>query len=121
MKLSNCLSVAAFAFLGGGLRSLLGHWLPLPGILLANLLGCFLLALLTVALIERGRLREWLSLGLGTGMIGAFTTFSTFAVTTAQLATHRPLLAGAYFLVSSLGGLGMALAGACLARKWGGR
>lgn len=121
MKLKNYLSVAAFAFFGGSLRAILGQWLSTNGIVVANLLGCFLLAFLTYALIERGVFSDWLSTGLGTGMIGAFTTFSTMAVTTDQLAAQRWGLAAAYLLVSGLGGLTLALAGMLLAKKWGTR
>ncbi|EEW54287.1 CrcB family protein [Limosilactobacillus antri] len=116
MKIRKVIIVGLFAFAGGLLRYLVnGHW-GLVGILGCNLIGAFLLALLTYAVIERNLVADWLSLGLGTGLIGALTTFSTFTVTTIQLWQARPLQAGLYFIVSSLGGLLAAGLGAWLAR-----
>ncbi len=48
-------------------------------ILLINVLGSFLLGL-TVALVGRGLWPEAARLAFGTGVLGAFTTFSTFSV-----------------------------------------
>lgn len=116
IKLRNYLSVAFFAFFGGCSRSLLSQWLPTTGIVLVNLIGCFLLSLLTYYVIEKGIFAEWLSTGLGTGFIGAFTTFSSFATATINLAHQNLMYALAYFFVSSIGGLLMAIAGFLLAR-----
>lgn len=49
------------------------------GILVINVLGSFLLGL-TVALVGRGVWPEVARLAFGTGVLGAFTTFSTFSV-----------------------------------------
>lgn len=48
-------------------------------VLLINVLGSFLLGL-TVALVGRGLWPEAARLAFGTGVLGAFTTFSTFSV-----------------------------------------
>ncbi|WP_242361948.1 fluoride efflux transporter FluC [Limosilactobacillus antri] len=116
MKIRKVIIVGLFAFAGGMLRYLVNSSWGLVGILGCNLIGAFLLALLTYAVIERNLVADWLSLGLGTGLIGALTTFSTFAVTTIQLWQARPLQAGLYFIVSGLGGLLAAGLGAWLAR-----
>jgi CrcB protein len=74
------LLVALGAAVGAPLRLLSGHWLDRDfpwGTLLVNVVGSFLLGLLTA-----------LSLGdhalalLGTGFCGGFTTYSAFAVKT---------------------------------------
>ena len=52
---------------------------PLGGTLLVNLVGAFAIGLLLESL-ARGGDRPVLRLGLGTGFMGAFTTYSTFAV-----------------------------------------
>ena len=101
------------------LRYLVNSSWGVVGILGCNLIGSFLLALLTYTVIERKLVADWLSLGLGTGLIGALTTFSTFAATTIQLWQSHPLAAGLYFIVSSCGGLVMALLGAWLGRRLG--
>jgi CrcB protein len=116
MKIKNVMVVGLFAFAGGLLRYLVNSSWGLVGILAVNLIGAFLLALLTYAVIERNLVADWLSLGLGTGLIGALTTFSTFAVTTITLWAAHPLQAVLYFAGSSLGGLLAAGLGAWLAR-----
>ena len=50
------------------------------GTLIANLTGCFLLSLLTYYIIEKEFLSNWINVGLGTGFIGAYTTFSSFTM-----------------------------------------
>lgn len=119
MKLTNLISVIVFAFLGGCGRFLLSSWLSTDWIIIANLLGCFLLSLLTYYVIERGIFTDWLTAGLGTGFIGAFTTFSTFATTTIKLAQQQWDGAVAYFLISAIGGFLMALLGFTLAKNLG--
>lgn len=121
MKLKNIVSVMVFAFFGGCSRWLLSTWLNISGILIANLLGSFLLALLTYYIIERGIFSEWLTTGLGTGFVGAFTTFSSFATTTVKLGYQQFSTAITYLLVSALGGLVMALLGFALAKRLGRR
>ncbi|WP_251546583.1 fluoride efflux transporter FluC [Limosilactobacillus caecicola] len=121
MKLRNLIGVAIFGFCGGICRYLLSKWFNNSGIILANLLGCFLLAFLTYYVIERGLFAEWITVGIGTGFIGAFTTFSTFASTTAKLATQQFSSAITYFVISAGGGLLMASLGFWLARQIGRR
>ena len=61
------------------------RWLPdgFPyGTLIVNLAGCFLLGALTELTLEEGLLAPELRTILGTGFLGAFTTFSTFGVET---------------------------------------
>ncbi|MBB1063216.1 fluoride efflux transporter FluC [Limosilactobacillus fastidiosus] len=116
MKIKNLIAVAGFAFFGGIFRYLFSLSLNEWGILIANLLGCFLLSFLTYYAIERDLLAGWLNLGLGTGLIGAFTTFSSFTTSVINLATSNFLIASGYFLVSLLGGFLAALIGYLLAR-----
>lgn len=107
-------SVAAFGFIGGCLRYAFSQQWTANGILAANLLGAFLLAFLTYYVIERNMLAGWLNTGLGTGLVGAFTTFSSFATTT--ISQPNLLVAGAYFVVSLGGGLALAYLGFRLAK-----
>lgn len=120
MNIKTIMSVAIGGFLGGitryELRALLGG----DGILYANLIGSFLLAFITYYFIERGLLAAWLNAGIGTGFIGAFTTFSSLATTIVKLESQGIIASVGYFLVSSLGGLALALLGFMLARKYGG-
>lgn len=116
MKIRNIAAVAVFAFVGGLLRYLLSSSLSEWGILVANLVGCFLLSFLTYYVIKRDLLAGWLNLGLGTGLIGAFTTFSSFATSVVNLSRSSLLIGGGYFLVSLFGGFFAALLGYLLAQ-----
>jgi CrcB protein len=44
-----------------------------------NLSGCFLIGLISATLIDRHHLPAWVRVGLVMGVIGGYTTFSTFA------------------------------------------
>lgn len=116
MKLKNLIAVAAFAFFGGILRYALSTNLDEWGILIANLTGCFFLSFLTYYVIERELLAGWLNLGLGTGLLGAFTTFSSFATSVLNLSKNNFWIASGYFLVSILGRFLAALLGYVLAQ-----
>ncbi len=120
MNIKTIMSVAIGGFLGGITRYELSVLLGGDGILYANLIGSFLLAFITYYFIERGLLAAWLNAGIGTGFIGAFTTFSSLATTIVKLESQGVIASIGYFLVSSLGGLVLALLGFMLARKYGG-
>lgn len=120
MNIKTIMSVSIGGFLGGITRYELSVLLGGDGILYANLIGSFLLAFITYYFIERGLLAAWLNAGIGTGFIGAFTTFSSLATTIVKLERQGIIASIGYFLVSSLGGLALALLGFMLARKYGG-
>lgn len=104
-------------FLGGcagvGLREALVAMLPDAGpiptaILVANLLGAFLLGVLLEALIRStGRGAARARLLIGTGLIGGFTTYSALALGIVEMAMAGPPWVGlAYGLVTVIvGGL----------------
>lgn len=73
--------------------------------LLANLIGCFLLSFLLNQSVIKQKLSPKLFAALGTGMIGSFTTFSTFMVETVTLYESNTVLAFSYVGMSILGGL----------------
>ncbi len=110
--------------LGGALGSLarygLGRAWPdaaheLPWTTLSiNLLGSLLLGMLVVAVSELWQPHPLTRPLLGTGVLGGFTTFSTFAMQTRSLATGPAI---AYLLLSVLGGLLAAAAGMALLRQ----
>jgi CrcB protein len=81
--------------------------------LLINLLGALLLGMLVVAVTEIWRPHRLVRPLLGTGVLGGFTTFSTFAL---QLRLLPGPIAFGYLALSILGGLLAAAAGMALIR-----
>ena len=70
------------SLLGGILRYALRMAIPTPdsfplGILIINLSGSLILGVF-YGVSDTRRIKLWLRVGFGTGVIGTFTTFSTF-------------------------------------------
>jgi CrcB protein len=84
--------------------------------LAVNVAGALALGALVAAVAGRGR--WWVRPLLGTGVLGGFTTFSTFAVETDRLLALGELAtAGAYVSASLALGVAAALAGEELVRR----
>lgn len=121
-KLKNYISVGFFAFFGGGLRCYLNLIWSTSGTLVANILGCFLLAGLTYFFIEFREGKDWLATGLSTGFVGAFTTFSSFHLDTLkQLQGNDSMQALIYFFASIMLGFLFAYLGMVVGKKLGKR
>jgi fluoride exporter len=72
-----------------------------------NVSGCFLIGVISAALVERHHLPAWLRVGLVVGVIGGYTTFSTFAQEAVGLDDLRHVAVSFLYIVASVG-LGMA-------------
>lgn len=115
----NIWAVGLFGSIGALLRFFIERWAghlwtsPFPwGTLLINLSGCVVLGWFSTWTYSRSRLPAWLRLSIGTGLIGAFTTFSTFSVETFALMQDRLWgLALAYAAISMAGGIACAWLG----------
>ncbi|MBK2001552.1 fluoride efflux transporter CrcB [Listeria ivanovii subsp. londoniensis] len=116
------LYVGLFGALGGMCRYAINLWLgggDFPyATLVVNLIGCFLLAFVMRFLVEKSRISLVILNGIGTGFIGAFTTFSAFSVDAIQLLKNGEMvLAISYILTSFIGGLLMVKLGAMLSTR----
>jgi len=112
--------IPLLVFLGGGLGAVL-RWavgLGVPGwwgVLIANVVGSLLLGVLVASPVGQQRLAMAL---LGTGVMGGFTTYSTFNVNVLEAVTRQAWAEVALRLGLTLGacllggGLGLWLGGA---------
>jgi fluoride exporter len=112
--------VALGGAIGTGVRAVLAEAFPAVGgiswaIFTINVVGAFCLGLLLEALAHRGPdvgRRRSLRLFVGTGILGGFTTYSTFADDTAQLLDAGRWGAGSgYALLTVVAGLVAVVAG----------
>ncbi|MGZ4112385.1 MAG: fluoride efflux transporter CrcB [Tumebacillaceae bacterium] len=82
-----------------------------------NLLGCLILGFFNTYAARSGRVSETVRLGFGTGVMGGFTTFSSFSVQCVSLWQDGQFgKMGLYLLCSLLGGVVMAWVGTAWAR-----
>ncbi|MBX3323353.1 MAG: fluoride efflux transporter CrcB [Phycisphaeraceae bacterium] len=113
-------------FVGGGVGTLLRfgvvRWVHTAGpggfpygTLAVNIIGCFAIGALWHTLATTWAVREEVRLALLVGLIGGFTTFSTFGLETIQLwSDGHQARAIVYVLASNIFGLAAVLAGLSL-------
>ena len=110
-------SLVLVVFTGGCFGALARYWvgIQLPAsssgwpiaTLFVNLLGAFLLGLLLEGLVRLGSddgVRRITRLGVGTGFMGAFTTYSTLAVEADLLLQHNHVTLAVWYAVTSIVG-----------------
>lgn len=113
------MTVVLLVFVGGTVgaptRYLVDRWIsgrygknfPL-GTLAVNLVGCLVLGIVVGGVAHHGWSPNTQAL-LGTGFCGGLTTYSTFAVESVELATHRFRALPALYVCSSVAcGIGLA-------------
>lgn len=106
--MNSFLFVAAGGFLGAAARYILGKYIgklwkgsfPL-GTFIINISGSFLLGLVVFHPVLANALRQDLSLGVGVGFLGAFTTFSTMEYETLQLLERRKTFTALAYILTS--------------------
>lgn len=92
VALGGALGAVMRLFLGIGVSSLLPSQFPY-GILLANVLGSFLIGMIATFFVHMPGHREWLQAFLVMGVLGGFTTFSSFSLDTISLLMAKQALA----------------------------
>ena len=121
------LYVAIFGAIGAAAR----YWISITleaglfpyNTLLINIIGCFLMAVILRYLASFSMISNTLVTGLGTGLIGSFTTFSSFSMQNAGLILDgHYITAGLYILSSLMGGflsagLGVSVSNKLIARR----
>ncbi len=118
------LAVMAGAALGGLARYLVVSTIAARvasrfpwGTFTVNIVGCFLIGLISTILVERSASTTW-SLFLVTGILGGYTTFSAFGWETVQLTRQgEHLLALGNILASVVAGYAAVWLGVILARR----
>ena len=67
-----------------------------------NVSGCFLIGVITESLVDRHHLPAWIRVGLVVGVIGGYTTFSTFAQESLSLLEARDIAVTLLYAVGSV-------------------
>jgi CrcB protein len=124
-RLAPFAAVSAGAVVGANGRYLVGMWVAARwpgafpwGTLLINLTGSLVLGFFLTLIAERYAEPPFVRLFLATGLLGAYTTFSTFSVETVTLFVQGQLVfASGYIALSIIGGYGLARGGLTLARR----
>ncbi|MDR3156778.1 MAG: CrcB family protein [Lactobacillales bacterium] len=107
----NTIIIMIFGFFGGIMRFKLEEFFPKIGefpvaTLFVNLAGCFCLAFFVEKYFVSKKAPERLLLGIGTGFIGSFTTFSSCMVELSNLFLKGHIfIATLYIFLSIVGGL----------------
>jgi fluoride exporter len=102
-----------YVFIGGGIGTIFRYWLSgfIPrytgsqfpyGILVVNVIGCFFIGFLMSALEERFVINPSLRIFLTIGILGGFTTFSTFSYETIAMLRDSELLRATLYVVLSI-------------------
>ena len=122
--MTTILLVSLGAAVGANLRYWLSQWAAQQwgaafpyGTLLINVLGSFSIGVVLTLATTNAAISANLRLLIVTGLLGGFTTFSTFSYETYQLLVEGSLLLAALYMLGSVGiGLVAVVLGAGLAR-----
>ena len=101
--------------IGAMLRYVISDIMPSEGLpygtMTVNLLGSLLLGVMFGALAAEALISQENLLLFGTGLLGAFTTMSAFAMETVNLSENNMPDAFVYVILSVIGSIGLAWAG----------
>ena len=116
IALGGALGAVSSFLLGNAVSKAIGSALPY-GTFVVNVIGCFAMGLLMTIIVDRELLPASWCLFLCVGLLGGFTTFSSFAYEGLMLLNEGRLLAVLTYVGGSVGlGLVAAAAGVLCAR-----
>ena len=120
----NCFAVALGGAIGSVLRYLIGlipvneRFLFPVKTFVINVIGCFIIGLVTALALKSNNLNPKLVLFLKVGICGGFTTFSTFALESSNLLINGHAgIAALYMFLSIAVGIGFVLLAELIFRK----
>lgn len=119
------LAIAIGGMLGGLGRFTISEAWPMPAdafpwpTLVVNATGCFALGMLMAFVLGRpGRIHPLTRPAVGTGLVGGYTSFSSYAVEVHHLLiAHRPVLGLAYLAASVIVGVAAVVVGRSTATR----
>jgi fluoride exporter len=103
----NVLLVMFGGFFGAIGRYMLGEWIYTEhgfpfGTFCVNIIGCFALGWFFTLMSKKKHITPRMSLFVGTGFIGSFTTFSTFSIETISLVQQGLVVVSILYSVASI-------------------
>lgn len=114
VAVGGAIGASARYVLGLGITRIAGPGMPL-GVMTANVLGCLLLGIFVGVAAQKGI--TWLTPFIATGVLGGFTTFSSFSLEAIELMQEGQGQSAVLYVTLSVGaGLGALYLGLYLAR-----
>ncbi len=101
--ISGCLGAITRALLMKSITYRPFHGLPLNTILI-NITGCFILSFFLEVTLTKFKISAALRTGISTGFLGAYTTFSTFALESVNLVLANQTLTAVAYILLTVGG-----------------
>jgi CrcB protein len=99
-----------------GLTHLTGDRFP-AGTFAVNVIGAFLIGLVTAVFVLRGEADSRLRMAITGGFLGGFTTYSSFALETVTFLERRAVVTAALYVIGTL----VVAGAACAVGLWLGR
>lgn len=97
------IGVFARYFINSHLPSLMGYSIPTTTLTI-NILGSFLIGVIYILSVDKLLIGEDLRIGLITGLLGGFTTFSAFSLETIILISEGQYFLSTLYVLCSVGG-----------------
>lgn len=102
--LINIIAVACGGALGASARYAISSLIGAHGILIVNLIGCFVVGALVSFIALKTSLHQAMSLFLFVGVLSGFTTFSAFSVEAMSMIDTHKYMQATFYVGASVGG-----------------